>query len=1187
MEQKFYSTVEAADKAGITGAPTGVGKTFRRLAAKLGLVPTKEKGALCWTEADIAEVKANYKPRAKRTATVETPAISANNNETDGSENIIVAPNGEDVTTAQVGEPTNAPVVEETATVETVDVPPANTGNTIDMTLYNTFMLWAEKISNGQHDAVYPFVTKLKEVFAFDADKEEIIDAIKTDDLNGARRYLAQIDFVVKDDAGYLHKLTATHGDEYVLGDMPADVIHENVLAYVTPAPATNDAEDSGKTITPAATTTTDALSSPAADQSIASEGKTEQNNHADDTTNRGVTQQFSNLPAEIILLPRWLSTRKDKPKAPVAKAWSLPENQKPFAEVEGIKGFVAATEANGGLLFVDFDHCINPGTGEFINNCAANWFNRIQQGKFFAELSTSKTGAHMWALPTAGDSAKTTGKIYLTEDKKSFIEVFYGTNKFCLPTGALFRCQPNAPIATGEEADKILQELRAALADQKAKEPPKQQSFAPRIYEPLSDNPEYDQWRAQRMLDVIDPARLSYEDWFAVNTACKTVGLSYSIVDNFNRRDSADRYNERENLAKWNEPANADFNIETLHGIAKRFGYSEKDSVREWHNLRGDRKSTDKPAPMKTKQDADNFVRTQDRIKSCPVNLRLPDDFIFGEDGIEYVIRGKKGDKYISVALTPIVPTKVFRNPINNATDYEFAILVVDGWCKVEIPGTALGDRELVRMLNGRGAIIDSPQYLNKFINAVIKLNADILPRPKSYNQTGWTSEDFNDFAFPANGKSVVRREGYDYERILKPRGDREAWKEKFGEVVAQGGAIAKTIIGFACAAFLVRPLGLPNLQLHVHGRRSIGKTPAEQFAVSPFGDPTIHGLSYSFASTPKARLEMATAFRDFPMICEELESIGKREAEKIPQDVYQFFMGTCGQALKKDGTKRESKNFSGARLTSGEHSLVQSFGNAGEFKRVLELRCNTLLDEEFASDLYEFCAKNHGLFLEDWTRYIIEHQGQISKDYHQLLKYICADQKDNGTERDRTQLATLVIASVAYQYFKVAIGLQHEFDCREFEEVTNTVAAEMQSAEELDDTTRALSFLKSFVAGSDKYFVRTYTDSVTKTKEEIAQYAVDCYGKIFDSGDIAFLPHALKKILEEHGGFVSAEKLINEFKAKDYLRGNDGETTYPCRIRGKLVRTVRFKAAVFGIEDTDTDITRGGTCYGSRNKA
>lgn len=118
----------------------------------------------------------------------------------------------------------------------------ADDDRVIDIALYNTFMLWAEKISNGQHDAVYPFVAKLKETFDFAADKEEIIDVIKTEDLNGARRYLAQFNFVAKDDTGSLLKLVANEVGEYDLIDIPADVTPEKEFEEATAAPATDAA---------------------------------------------------------------------------------------------------------------------------------------------------------------------------------------------------------------------------------------------------------------------------------------------------------------------------------------------------------------------------------------------------------------------------------------------------------------------------------------------------------------------------------------------------------------------------------------------------------------------------------------------------------------------------------------------------------------------------------------------------------------------------------------------------------------------------------------------------------------------------------------------------------------------------------------------------------------------------------
>ena len=57
------------------------------------------------------------------------------------------------------------------------------------------------------------------------------------------------------------------------------------------------------------------------------------------------------------------------------------------------------------------------------------------------------------------------------------------------------------------------------------------------------------------------------------------------------------------------------------------------------------------------------------------------------------------------------------------------------------------------------------------------------------AYKQTGGKSANFEDFAYPSiTGNAVVRREGYDYESIFKPKGDPDAWKKEFVEGTEQG---------------------------------------------------------------------------------------------------------------------------------------------------------------------------------------------------------------------------------------------------------------------------------------------------------------------------------------------------------------------------------------------------------------
>ena len=585
-------------------------------------------------------------------------------------------------------------------------------------------------------------------------------------------------------------------------------------------------------------------------------------------------------------------------------------------------------------------------------------------------------------------------------------------------------------------------------------------------------------------------------------------------------------------------------------------------------------------PAQMDDDDREEKFIWTQDKVQSCPVNLRIPHNFIFNKHGITKILPAKKETdppKYICAARVPIIPTKKFREPIKDTLEYGISILSDDKWRNIEIDGATVGDvRELSKILNRHGGLVDEPKIISQFINAVIALNPE-LQRLKSYKQTGWTSDDYDDFAFPsADGKAVVRRAGYDYERIFKPKGDPELWKQKFLEVTEQGGAVAHAIIGGACAAPLIQPLeDVPNLQIHLFGAKSIGKTPMLKFAVSMYGDTDVGALTHTFSATSKSRLETACAFSDLPLICEELESIGAKDTEKLSTDIYNYFLGIGGQALNKDGTKRDPKLFNGVRLTTGEHSLVPSNGNGGEFKRVLELRCSSLLDEDFASDLYAFCKRNHGLFGEQWIKYVTKNWQIISKQYHRALSSIKASQK-KGRENDLTQLRTLIVSIVSYQHFKICIGLQSMNDIdkinAEIADDINEIIRTLPTADEIDDTARAIDFLQSFFVANLKHF--SHEVDKPEFDNEFSQGAIECFGKKFKNGEVAFVAPCLKRALTQDGGFKSAKKIIDECCDKGYLRHNTGRKTYLTKINNNVLRAIVFKPGIIAYPDSSADV-------------
>ena len=139
------------------------------------------------------------------------------------------------------------------------------------------------------------------------------------------------------------------------------------------------------------------------------------------------------------------------------------------------------------------------------------------------------------------------------------------------------------------KRAEEEIKQMNLFKREQSETPPPKKQESPAR-----KDKTGYDLFRANIMLDTIDPASLEYSDWFAVNSACKNIGIDYSVVDAFNRRDSKG-YNATENQSSWNKAHDKSFNIETLHGIAKRFGYSEADARRQWYEIHPELKPSHK----------------------------------------------------------------------------------------------------------------------------------------------------------------------------------------------------------------------------------------------------------------------------------------------------------------------------------------------------------------------------------------------------------------------------------------------------------------------------------------------------------------------------------------------------------------------------------------------------------------
>lgn len=704
---------------------------------------------------------------------------------------------------------------------------------------------------------------------------------------------------------------------------------------------------------------------------------------------------------------------------------------------------------------------------------------------------------------------------------------------------------------------------------------------------------PDYDLFRAEKMLDLIDPASLtdyktdkgeSGYGWLNIMSRAKGAGLPYNVVDAWNRRDSA-RYNEKKNRDMW-EGLQPEGGISALHKAAQDLGnYSEKDTMREWFELHPELSRKKKSSKVRADSPAEDIPPVDDEnnaeygtktfLKDCPVDLRLSEIFKLHDHGITriYPATEKKPAKRIIICKTPVVPARILCDQSSDTVQYELAYRDIDGkWKKAIIEGALLGDlRGLSKTLHSHSILVEDCGTLKSFFADVIDLNRENIPRIRMYNKTGWIDDDCSLFVYPrAEADYVVKRSGYDFDKIFAPKGDPDAWKFKFVEV-ASYGATARITLGVALAAPLVKLLGLPNLQLNIEGNRNIGKSPLIKFAISIFGDPRPGQMSRTFAASPKNRLELATAFSDLPLFLDELESLDERDEKLLSRSIYDYSYGVCNQNQKRDGTARVAKQFSGVRLSAGEHSILKPTDKSGAFKRVLNLRETKLFDDDvFASDLHRFSEKNHGLFGKQWVDFVIRYRATIEETFFVACNFV----KDVGRDIEPNHIKTIAVAVTAYQLFKALLGLQVFAPANKSEietEMRNdirSVVDRLPTSAELDDCTRALEALRDFVAARRRYFY--LSDSLNAMLTSPPEY----YGRIFlRSGEVAFFPTLLRKIIEKELGFPDAEKIISGFRDAGFLVYDKNHKTCNCRIDGEQTRVIMFRAGVLASPSVDKD--------------
>ena len=255
--------------------------------------------------------------------------------------------------------------------------------------------------------------------------------------------------------------------------------------------------------------------------------------------------------------------------------------------------------------LLLDIDHALNA-EGNFVSEAAKAIYEQIMAIRTYGERSQSGVGFHFALEPTINKFAPMgPATLYLDdrtdlpENQRAKLEVYYDTDRYFIFTGDKIQDSPNV-IVKGEIADNLIEDILRQIAAQKSAKGTTAESTdtlpPATTSEPQPSNFDTKKptelERAEYMLNYIDPAQCSYDQWLNVGIILKNLGGTLELWDTWSSLDE-ERYSKGKKgqscQDKWGGfTDNGSLTIATLHDMAIKGGYSESEFQRQWRKEHG-----------------------------------------------------------------------------------------------------------------------------------------------------------------------------------------------------------------------------------------------------------------------------------------------------------------------------------------------------------------------------------------------------------------------------------------------------------------------------------------------------------------------------------------------------------------------------------------------------------------------
>ena len=516
--------------------------------------------------------------------------------------------------------------------------------------------------------------------------------------------------------------------------------------------------------------------------------------------------------------------------------------------------------------------------------------------------------------------------------------------------------------------------------------------------------------------------------------------------------------------------------------------------------------------------------------IKGAPVNLRIPDGWMYSEKGIDRI--DEKSYEPKLVCRTPIILTRRLKSLDSGDEKIEVAFLRDGEWIECSFPRSTVFTSRGITALADLGCTVTSEnaKQVVRFLSALEADNIDIITRTDSTSTYGWQpgnrfipgvgSDIFIDIDPSQKGMAsaycqIGSMEGW----LATMRPHREKYKFRF-------------ILAAAFAAPLLRIIRQRIFFVYNWGGSRSGKTAALKAALSAWGDSD--RLMMNFNATQVGLERTASFFSDLPMGIDERQLAGNNQ-QGIEKTIYMIASGIGKLRGAKTGGIQTVHTWRTIALATGEEPLSTSTSQTGVNTRVLEIYCGPFENEAEAAQMYQDVAADFGHAGPEFIKYLIRiEEDSIREWYVRMQDFV----KSVGSGKAGSHVASVAVIALAD-----AMVDEWLFQGRGVPEQMSAAAGDVNE--------NAVQFVTDWVLSNQAYFG---SDTVGT-----------CFGTMSEDGKVAYIyPSILNNALKREG--------YNERKTKKYMadkgfitaiqrKDHSGETyTVTSRFQGRVQRFVEF---------------------------